>query len=468
MSFYTDPLTKTAAAIVNSAPEQTTSQQRLSEAISKFEAFKAVPHSDLPEQKVLNRQIKIDRLHEAYALCLPLTSKEHPPEIIQASLTQITMILGEFGILHYGCEPSYAAIASPKDAKFTLSMQILQCALQAFLTRIGADTIKWDFNHTATADLKDLPNRIWQQNYFAPALDGFCQSNLEALLQKVKDIPFTKEQITYLSRMLRYLNGGARHIRYFKNLPKTERLKELSLLSASLKNEKSNEARGLQIDEEMKKIHAEIQQVEDADKKIILHTLYLAREISKANPAELWEVLYNDWEDAEKAEGKWTKENYLQKRLTLGQWLVDNAPSPSHKARATAKFFRSVGGMRDSLKECLGIIQKVMKAEDFQTLEAILQGKILEQTTIDSVAMKLSALDLSQQNLLTTVDWFVIVPNNLAVMLQEETNSNPKEIEGLLRFSVALIKPHLGKSGLHINHQAVLNNWDKFQAKLSQ
>lgn len=468
MTFQVLPASVTATTTGSPASAIGTSNQKLADVVFKFDAFKAVPHSDIPEQKALNRQTQFDRLHEAYALCLPLTSKENPLEVSHAALTRLSMILGEFGILHYGQEPHYPAISSPKDAAFTLSHQILQCALHAFLTRIGADTIKWDFNQPATTDLKDLPNRIWQQNLFAPSLEGFCQSNLDALLHKVGQIPFSEDEALYLSRMMRYLNGAARHIRYFKILPMREKLKNLTQELLTLGNDKGTEGRKNEIAAETQKINVEIQKIEDADRSLTIHTLYIARDLSKNNPKESWEIMYNDWADAERAEGKWTEANNLEKKLTLGQWLLDNTTTANQKARTYNKFFGNIEGTREALKQCLGIIQKGMKGEDFTNLQAVLQGKILDQNVIDTLAKKLSELNLSQQNLMMTVDWFVIVPSNLAVLLQADPNSNQKEIEGLLRFAVALIQPHLGKSNLHINHKAVLSNWATFSAKLAK
>lgn len=356
-----------------------------------------------------DKQVQIDKLHEAYSLCLTQIQSNDP--IIMG---RISMILGEFGILLYGQEPKYPGKSFPAGAEFTISKQVLLGALQAFLVRIKANQVVINFNAPGNQDLKRLPETILDQKPFASVEDLFIRADRNVLIDLARSANLSDLERVHFSRLLRYLNGAARHIR------------------GVFEKREANEQ----------------------DKKLIYNSLYVAREFARCDENEFFGVLYNDWEDVLRAEGRWDDKN----KQELVDLLKKNAQNIGQEALATQKFF----GPRKALDLCLGLFQRKMDAKDYQDLLAITQGKLLDPAQIDLIVKKLFALDLTGKDALS-LPWFVIVPNNLAYKLMEANSDDVLQMKGLMALAKAIVEKRRKEGDYSFNFQAIDRNCARLQ-----
>ncbi|MCE5316012.1 MAG: hypothetical protein LLG04_01435 [Parachlamydia sp.] len=362
---------------------------------------------------VSDKPAKMDKLHEAYGLCLSQI-KTGDPKI----MAHISMILGEFGILHYAQKPQYPGKTFPESAQFTISKQMLLGALQAFLVRIKASQVEIDFNAPGTRDLKRMPETILDHNPFAAVEAPFIQADRTVLIDMARSRDFENFERLHFSKMLRYLNGAARHIR--------------GVFEQREPNEQDN--------------------------KLTCNALYLAREFARCDDNEFWELMYNDWADVYKAEGSWNE----LKQTEHAAWLIQNAKNDSQIARVNNKFFRGVEGAGKSLNNCMEIFKRKMASQDYQDLEAITQGKLLVSEQVERLVNALFSLDLKEKDYIS-LGWFSIIPSNLAFRLMEANSGDLPQIEGLLRLSKAIVE-NARKAGDHsFNFQSIDRNWVKFQ-----
>lgn len=335
------------------------------------------------------------KLEEAYKLCLPLAKREEP-----AALTRLSMIVGEYGILHYG-------VAPPGSDKpdFSASREILLVALLAFLTRIDANGVRPDFPDDLAAFAASAINR----RLYAAVEATFIKSDKDALLAKAASLSLTEQEGNYLSRMLRY-NNGAR--RAFWGDPMSE-----------------------------------------SDKAFTRNTLYLAAHFGKGE--EFWEVMYNDWQNLLTAEGRWNPET----EDAHIKWLIDHKSYGVQAIRVINKFKANEERVRQAIDLC----HEIFKVDD---LRAILKGDLLDQARIDAVAKELSERDFSREKL--NVSWFAILPNNLAYFLLQKEEKNRREIEGLLRFAMALVKIYEGRRQVLNHFPLVKEKWKSWKEQCDQ
>lgn len=377
-------------------------------------AFEAIDKLFKEYKEASDGQIKKDKLHAAYSLCLDQIKTGGP-----ALMGRISLILGEYGILLYAQKPMYPGKQFPSDAEFSLSKHVLLGALQALLVRIHANQVEIDFNAPATQDLKRLPEIILDQKPFASVEALFIQADRTALIDLARGANLSDLERLHFSKLLRYLNGAARHI-----------------LGVYEKREPS-----------------------EKDNKLTCNALYLAREFARSDDNEFWELMYNDWADVLKAEGHWNE----AKKVEHAAWLIQNAgKNDSRIARVNNKFFRDQTGVRKSLDTCLEIFKRKMVPQDYQNLVAVTQGKLLDVSLIEALVKKVYTLDLTGDNHLQ-LGWFAIIPSNMAFKLMEAHSEDLAQIQGLLCLSKAIVEIERKDGDNSFNFEAVDRNWARLE-----